>query len=197
MFSLFTRDEAFQVHNDPARVWVFLLPSVESFPFLSEARLRGLLRSAEVCGLSARCVGPRGFWFLVSRVWPSAYTVHCPTAPVCPIPCFPVSCFRVSRANIPRNPARHGSLRCASPSILSTPSRQRHRHRRNQHLARPSNAARQLQFDKTRDKGTHHGAACKRLKTSLASPCHERPRGDGLVQRIPYRRLTLQRRNYE
>lgn len=96
MFSLFTRDEAFQVHNDPARVWVFLLPSVESFPFLSEARLRGLLRSAEVCGLSARCVGPvaSGFWFLVFGPPLTQSTAQPPQSARFRVSLFRVSVFR-------------------------------------------------------------------------------------------------------
>ena len=197
MFSSFSRDEAFEVHNDPARVWVLscscLWSRLSPFPRGPTARSAGL-----------RCVGPWllvfGFWFLVfgppltqSTAQPNCSLPQSARFRVALFPCFR---FRVSRANTPRNPARHGSLRCASPSILSTPSRQRHRHRhrRNQHLARPSNAARQLQSavcSSTRQgtrKGSHHGAACKRLrpKTSLASPCHERPRGDGLVQRTRY-----------
>ena len=179
MFSLFTRDEAFQVHNDPARVWVFLLPSVESFPFLSEARLRGLLRSA-VCLRAA--LGP---WLLVSGFSCLALRLHSPlpnrpSLPDSVFPCFVFPCFAGKHTSEPCT-ARIASLRLTQHSFDTEPATAQAQTQPTSCAAKQRSPSAAVRQDK--GQGTHHGAACKRLKTSLASPCHERPRGDGLVQR--------------
>ena len=192
------RDEAFQVHNDPAGslglFWSFL-GRVFPLSLKGPTRRTTTARSAESAhGLRAALA--RGF--SLSRVWPSLRLHAQPeelTAPFCILPdsdsdsafpCFRVSCFCFCSRFAGKHTSEPCTARIASlrPSqhfldteqATATAQTQTNIFLRGQ-AAQPVSCSPSIHPSRT-----HHAAACKRLKTSLASPCHERPRGHGQVQ---------------